>query len=305
MTTPIQNPPSFQITPQEIKAFQCLIDPQKEPASASPSFYKDPSSLRKLEQRAYESTKSQGRGWEGIQDSLTYMAGFVDGLNPLTPLQDRIKEAFQIEKKPPGNPEKYWEGRMDGSLTGMGMDATLIGGGGTVAVGSVECAAVTVGGCIPVAGPGVVVGGTMTVTGTALLPLHGTTYETAKEKYLQSRAKQNQGVNSTSSTSSQGSPSIKPEELTGKTRTEIRDLADQKGFKPYGDKKSPDYPRKWKDPITGKERLRLDRGHVDEKTGKPFDHPHAAADHAHGYESSGAKITDPATKDPHFPTTGE
>lgn len=197
MTTPIQNPPSFQVTPQEIKVFQCLIDPKKEPTSASSSFYKDPSSLRRLEQRAYQSTKSQSKGWKGVKDSLTYMAGFVDGLNPLTPLQDRIEEAFQMRKILLEILRSTGKGESMALLREWEIDTTLIGGGGTVALGSMECAAVTVGGCIPVAGPGVVVGGTMTVTGTALLPLHGTTYETAKEKYLQSRAKQTQGVNST------------------------------------------------------------------------------------------------------------
>jgi hypothetical protein len=51
---------------------------------------------------------------------------------------------------------------------------------------------------------------------------------------------------------------ITPAEITGKTRTEIRDLARNKGLVPAGELDSAGNPRKWKDPVTGKERLRLD-----------------------------------------------
>lgn len=93
------------------------------------------------------------------------------------------------------------------------------------------------------------------------------------------------------------------EELAGKTRTEIRDLANQKGLKPTGDSVHPDFPRKWKDPVTGEDRLRLDRGHVDPQTGAPYSNPNAAVDHVHGYESGGDKIK--INGDPHIPTKGD
>jgi RHS repeat-associated protein len=99
------------------------------------------------------------------------------------------------------------------------------------------------------------------------------------------------------------SPEITPEELTGKTRSEIRDLADEKGLVPKGDPASPDYPRKWSDPVTGEDRLRLDRGHVDPTTGQPYNNPNAAADHVHGYDTNGDPIT--VNGDKHIPTTGE
>jgi hypothetical protein len=99
------------------------------------------------------------------------------------------------------------------------------------------------------------------------------------------------------------SPEIAPEEIAGKTRSDIRGLAKQKGLEPAGDTTSPDYPRKWKDLVTGKERLRLDRGHIESKTGQPYDNPNAASDHVHAYDSNGKKIK--ANGDPHIPTTGE
>lgn len=101
------------------------------------------------------------------------------------------------------------------------------------------------------------------------------------------------------------SPVIQPAELIGKTRTQIRDLAKLKGLKPVGHPDASDgQTRKWVDPVTGKERLRLDRGHIDPTTGKPYNNPNAAADHVHGYNVNGGAIVDPVTNDPHFPTMG-
>jgi hypothetical protein len=62
--------------------------------------------------------------------------------------------------------------------------------------------------------------------------------------------------------------------------------------------------RKWKDPVTGSERL--DRGHIDKKTGLPYNEPRAAGDHCHLYGVWGTKIGDPtAGGDFQFPTVGE
>ena len=99
------------------------------------------------------------------------------------------------------------------------------------------------------------------------------------------------------------SPKIEPNELSGKTRSEIRDLARDKGLTPKGDPSNPDYPRKWSDPVTGEDRLRLDRGHVDPSTGQPYNNPNAAADHVHGYDPNGDPIL--VDGDKHIPTTGE
>ncbi len=100
------------------------------------------------------------------------------------------------------------------------------------------------------------------------------------------------------------SPSLTAKELAGKTRTEIRRLAHQKGQSTAGNTTSADYPRKWTDPITGQERIRLDRGHFDPQTGQPYNNPNAAVDHVHGYEPDGVtKIM--VNGDPHIPTTGE
>ena len=102
------------------------------------------------------------------------------------------------------------------------------------------------------------------------------------------------------------SPTITAAEITGKTRTEIRELAGNKGLVPVGQPDSTDNPRKWKDPVTGQERLRLDRGHVDPQTGLPYNDPKARVDHVHAYEPDGqTKIRDPIDNNPHFPTTGE
>lgn len=94
-----------------------------------------------------------------------------------------------------------------------------------------------------------------------------------------------------------GPPEVKPEDLKGKTAGQVRDTAKAIGLVP--DPKKPD---KFRDPKTGKERMRIDRGHVDPKTGKPFDNPNAAGPHAHGYEPDGkTPIRDPDTGDKHFP----
>jgi hypothetical protein len=94
------------------------------------------------------------------------------------------------------------------------------------------------------------------------------------------------------------SPQITAGDLTGKTAAEIRALAKAKGLLPH-----PTRPDKWMDPVTGKERLRLDPGHVDKKTGLPYRDRKAAVPHDHGYEPDGIiKIVDPADGNPHFPT---
>jgi len=75
-------------------------------------------------------------------------------------------------------------------------------------------------------------------------------------------------------------------------------MASEKGLNPHTTK-----PDKWMDPVTSKERLRLDPGHIDQKTGLPYNDPKAAAPHHHGYEPDGkTKIVDPTDRNPHIPT---
>ncbi|SEK11810.1 RHS repeat-associated core domain-containing protein, partial [Achromobacter sp. NFACC18-2] len=100
-------------------------------------------------------------------------------------------------------------------------------------------------------------------------------------------------------------PDISALDLTDKTRSEIRQLADLKGLIPSKSDKE-GLPIKWSCPCTGMQRLRLDRGHIDAKTGLPYNDPKAAVDHVHGYDSTGkGKIVSPGDGNPHFPTLGE
>lgn len=100
------------------------------------------------------------------------------------------------------------------------------------------------------------------------------------------------------------SPTISAAEITGKTKAEIRDLANKKGLivNPNAQLAADGLPRKWKDPVTGKQRLRLDEGHIDKNTGLPYNNPNAAVPHVHAYEPDGVtKVVDSNTGDPHFP----
>ena len=61
-------------------------------------------------------------------------------------------------------------------------------------------------------------------------------------------------------------------------------------------------PRIWDDPVTGKQALRLDRGHRDPFTGEPYGNPDAAVDHSHAF-NDGARVRD-AEGESHFPIKG-
>src|SRR6185312_7489947 len=93
------------------------------------------------------------------------------------------------------------------------------------------------------------------------------------------------------------SPEITPDDLTGKSKDEIDQMAKDKGLV-----QDPKKPNKYNDPVTGKERLRIDPGHIDKDTGKPYDDPNAAVPHVHGYPPPGGpkagKIVDPDTGNP-------
>ncbi len=96
------------------------------------------------------------------------------------------------------------------------------------------------------------------------------------------------------------SPTITDEELTYRTPTEIQEMAAEKGLVPYGQTPG----RKWKDPVTGKERLRLDQGHVEPATNLPYNDPQAAVPHVHGYDANGNPVRDPWVPDPTNPSRG-
>ncbi|WP_147376740.1 DUF6861 domain-containing protein [Noviherbaspirillum saxi] len=90
------------------------------------------------------------------------------------------------------------------------------------------------------------------------------------------------------------SPSIVLADIERKSRSQIRANANAKGLTPHPTKSD-----KWLDPVTGKERLRIDSGHIDKTTGRPYDDPQAAAPHVHLYDASGTKIKD-ASGNPHI-----
>jgi hypothetical protein len=94
---------------------------------------------------------------------------------------------------------------------------------------------------------------------------------------------------------------LRASDLQDKSREEIRALADEMGLQPYGQPGVDGEPRKWRDPETGQQRLRIDEGHVDKTTGEPYNDPKAAAPHVHGYDHNGNKIVDPDDGNPHFP----
>jgi hypothetical protein len=111
------------------------------------------------------------------------------------------------------------------------------------------------------------------------------------------------GASGVSTSQPVASPTIAPGDVAQKTRTELRQLASDKGLVPKGDSTHPDYPRKWSDPVTGDERLRLDRGHVDPKTQQSYNNPNATVDHVHAYNVHGTKVK--VDGDNHIPTIGE
>jgi hypothetical protein len=92
------------------------------------------------------------------------------------------------------------------------------------------------------------------------------------------------------------SSTITHSDLTNQTRAGIDQLAREKGFV-EDQKKS----GKYLDPVTNKERVRVDDGHVDKGTGRPYNNPNAAVPHVHGYAEDGSNIVHPETNDHHFP----
>jgi hypothetical protein len=90
-------------------------------------------------------------------------------------------------------------------------------------------------------------------------------------------------------------------DLKDKTRADVGALADRMGLQPFGQMDEQGQPRKWKDPDSGQERLRIDQGHIDKTTHQPYNDPKAAVPHVHGYDQNGEKIVDPADGNPHFP----
>jgi hypothetical protein len=94
---------------------------------------------------------------------------------------------------------------------------------------------------------------------------------------------------------------IDPADLEGKTKDEIREYAREKGLRPVGQPDADGEPRKWKYSDTNEDALRIDSGHVDKKTGEPFDLPNAAVPHVHAYDRSGNALVGPVCGDRHIP----
>lgn len=107
------------------------------------------------------------------------------------------------------------------------------------------------------------------------------------------------------------SPAIGPNDLTDKTKTEIRKLADEKGLVPNTTSRfglmGDGQPTKYMDPVTGAERIRLDPGH-ETKAKVPFS-GRPGEPHVHGFGPDGeTKVRDPNSNppgDPHFPLKPE
>ncbi|MGQ0466464.1 MAG: hypothetical protein ACT4QG_14215 [Sporichthyaceae bacterium] len=90
-------------------------------------------------------------------------------------------------------------------------------------------------------------------------------------------------------------------DLWCRTPGEIRVLAARYGLEGHGRPDVAGQYRKFRDPDTDVQRLRLDQGHVDRETGRPYDDPRARVPHVHGYTPAGDPIRDPATGNTHFP----
>lgn len=96
-------------------------------------------------------------------------------------------------------------------------------------------------------------------------------------------------------------PELAAADLICRTPAEIRTLAARHGLEGHGRPDPAGRYRKFRDPHTDLDRLRLDAGHVDATTGRPYKDPRAAMPHVHGYYPSGQPILDPATGNRHFP----
>lgn len=92
-----------------------------------------------------------------------------------------------------------------------------------------------------------------------------------------------------------------PADLICRTSAEIRGLAARHGFEGHGKPDLGGQYRKFRDVVTGVERLRIDDGHVDRTTGRPYRDPRAAVPHVHGYYVDGTPMRDPRTGNTHFP----
>lgn len=99
----------------------------------------------------------------------------------------------------------------------------------------------------------------------------------------------------------EGRGALGPNDLIGRTSQEIRDLAALLGLAAFGQADAQGNYRKFKDPVTGQQRVRIDSGHVAPQTGLPFNDPKAAVPHVHGYDQEGNKIRNPLDNNPHFP----
>ncbi|MBL7684739.1 MAG: hypothetical protein JNK65_01750, partial [Deltaproteobacteria bacterium] len=154
----------FAKSPLSLDGFS---DSKKTPISQKPSSQNFPSKpaleLAKLEKR--------------LSSSIQYLHGFSDGLNPLTSIADTLQELLHLERPTSLNSPSYWKGRENGSQLGMFIDTAGMTGGTALMASSIQCATTTLGGCLPIAGPGAGAGLTALGLGTALMVSHSKNFE--------------------------------------------------------------------------------------------------------------------------------
>ncbi|MCP5468597.1 MAG: hypothetical protein H7A32_04945 [Deltaproteobacteria bacterium] len=138
-------------------------------------------------------------GKEDIKEGLTYVFGFADGINPMTPIADALAESLHIERQHAGKESTYWKGRSDGAAVGVMVDGTIMASGGGMMLGSGACEVGTGGVCTVVAAPAFATGVVLAGGGTASMVSHTGMYAEAQQQYLQSRAKENTGSSKTQS----------------------------------------------------------------------------------------------------------
>ena len=136
-------------------------------------------------------------GKKDLKEGLTYSNGFVDGINPMTPIGDAVADTFNVQRVHYGSESTYWKGRIDGSAVGVLADGALMAGGGTMIGGSTACEVGTAGACTIVAGPGLAAGATIAGAGALSMTGHLTTYTDAQKQYIESRAKESVGNSKT------------------------------------------------------------------------------------------------------------
>lgn len=152
-------------------------------------------------QAGYQSGKTDHK------EGLTYASGFIDGVNPVTPVFDAVRETTHIERQHPGSESTYWKGRTHGSAVGVVGDTVTIAKGVKTMGGSVACQASSLGLCSFAAGPGFAIGAGQTALGVTSMVSHVGIYSEAQQQYMESRAREQA---STTQSVKESTPSTDP-----------------------------------------------------------------------------------------------